>query len=45
MTGKKIVLEKERVNLTELVNQSIGEFSEKMEESNLIGTDLIMKKY
>lgn len=35
ISSGNIVLEKERLNLTELVNQSIGEFSEKMEESNL----------
>ena len=35
ISSGNIVLEKERLNLTELVNQSIGEFSEKMEENGL----------
>ena len=35
ISSGNIVLEKERLNLTELVNQSIGEFSEKMGENGL----------
>ena len=35
ITSGSIVLNKERLNLTELVNQAIGEFSERMEECRL----------
>ncbi len=35
ISSGSIVLEKEKLNLTELLNQGIGEFSEKMEESSL----------
>ena len=35
ISSGNIVLEKERLNLTELLNQSIGEFSEKFEEKQL----------
>lgn len=35
ISSGNIVLEKERLNLTELLNQSIGEFSEKFEELHL----------
>ncbi len=35
ISSGSIVLEKEKLNLTELLNQGIGEFSERMEESSL----------
>ena len=35
ISSGNIVLERERLNLTELLNQSIGEFSEKFEEKEL----------
>ncbi|WP_251208459.1 sensor histidine kinase [Acetatifactor aquisgranensis] len=35
ISSGSIVLEKEKLNLTELLNQGIGEFSEKMEECRL----------
>lgn len=35
ITSGSIVLNRERLNLTELVNQAIGEFSERMEECRL----------
>lgn len=35
ISSGSIVLEKEKLNLTELINQGIGEFSEKMEECGL----------
>lgn len=35
ISSGNIVLEKEKINLTELFNQSIGEFSEKFEEKQL----------
>ena len=35
ISSGNIVLDKEKLNLTELLNQTIGEFSEKLEEKNL----------
>ncbi len=35
ISSGNIVLNKEKLNLTELINQSFGEFSEKLEEKNL----------
>ena len=35
ITSGSITLNREKLNLTELINQAIGEFSEKMEESRL----------
>ena len=35
ISSGSIVLEKEKLNLTELINQGIGEFSERLEESRL----------
>lgn len=36
ISSGNIILQKEKLNLTELINQAIGEFSEKFEEKNLV---------